>query len=316
MNLSRRAEAIPGILVVILILIVVTCIRSCTVVHAGQVGVQVSFGTVSKVPLEPGIAVHPPWASVYKYSTQQQSSVESDVPTMSQDSLTSTIDITVLWRLDGAKAALLYQEVGDLERFESVILQNKLRSAIREATKGVARAELYADQETQAQIQNYITKELSTDLGAHGLIVDGVLMRDLKLPAVLQAAIVSKVEREQQALRQQSELLRYTTEQQNKVAMAKAETEAARQVSERVHIEADAEAYKITTINAAASTNPVYVKLQALKTMEAIAASPSSKLFFIDSNSQSPVPLLHIADDLKGTGGTVPVKAVVGGVEK
>ncbi len=118
------------------------------------------------------------------------------------------------------------------------------------------------------------------------------------------------------AKKQQSELQRYTTEQQSKVAMAHAETEAAAQVADRVKIEADAEAYKIKTINEAAASNPVYVKLMALKTMEAIAASPSSKLFFIDSNSPTPVPLLHIADDLKGSGvGVLPAKAV-GGVEK
>jgi regulator of protease activity HflC (stomatin/prohibitin superfamily) len=316
MNNTRRGDTLVAILTIIAILIIITSLRSCTVVHAGQVGVQVSFGTVTNDSIDPGIAIHPPWASIYKYSTQQQQYTADDVATTSQDSLTSTVDITVIWRLDGKKAPQLYKEVGDLQRFEEVLLQTKLRSAIREATRGVERAEQYATQATQTQIQDYISKELNT-LSPHGMIIDDVLMRDLKLPAVLQEAVVSKVKREQMALMQQSELQRYTTEQQSKVAAAHAETEAAEQVAARVHIEADAEAYKIKVINEAAASNPVYVKLMALKTMEAIAASPSSKLFFIDSNSPTPVPLLHIADDLKSTGvGVLPAKAAAGGVER
>ena len=96
--------------------------------------------------------------------------------------------------------------------------------------------------------------------------------------------------------RQKAELERYNTEQQQKIALAIAEKDAAEAEAEKRRLLADAQAYEITKINEAIGKNPNYVKLQALKSLEAISKDPAAKVYFIDSKSSSPLPLMHMGD--------------------
>ena len=66
--------------------------------------------------------------------------------------------------------------------------------------------------------------------------------------------------------------------------------------AEKRRLLADAQAYEITKINDAIGKNPNYVKLQALKSLEAISKDPAAKIYFIDSKSSSPLPLMHLGD--------------------
>ena len=96
--------------------------------------------------------------------------------------------------------------------------------------------------------------------------------------------------------KQKAELDRYETEQQQKIALAIAEKDAAEAEAEKTRLLAHAQAYEITKINEAIGKNPNYVKLQALKSLEAISKDPAAKIYFIDSKSSSPLPLMHLGD--------------------
>ena len=56
----------------------------------------------------------------------------------------------------------------------------------------------------------------------------------------------------------------------------------------------------ITADNDATAQNPAYIQLQALKTLAEMSKDPAAKLYFLDSNSPSPLPLLHMGDNLGG----------------
>jgi len=73
-------------------------------------------------------------------------------------------------------------------------------------------------------------------------------------------------------------LERFATEQQQKVALAKAESEAATEQAAKLRVLADAQAYEIEKINTAIGNNPNYVKLQALEALKAISKDPASKM--------------------------------------
>jgi regulator of protease activity HflC (stomatin/prohibitin superfamily) len=101
----------------------------------------------------------------------------------------------------------------------------------------------------------------------------------------------------QEVEKQKAELERFKTEQQQKVALAKAESEAAKEQAAKQRVLADAQAYEIEKINDAIGNNPNYVKLQALEALKAISKDPASKIYFMDGNSQSPIPLMNIGND-------------------
>ena len=59
---------------------------------------------------------------------------------------------------------------------------------------------------------------------------------------------------------------------------------------------ADAQAYEIEKINSAIGSNPNYVKLQALEALKAISKDPASKIYFMDGDSPSPLPLMNFGN--------------------
>ena len=62
---------------------------------------------------------------------------------------------------------------------------------------------------------------------------------------------------------------------------------------------ADARAYEIRQLNEAIAENPAYLQLQAMEALKQISKDPSSKVYFINSDSPQPLPLMNIGDVLK-----------------
>jgi regulator of protease activity HflC (stomatin/prohibitin superfamily) len=89
-------------------------------------------------------------------------------------------------------------------------------------------------------------------------------------------------------------------EQEQQVAQAEASRRGAEEDAKRLRILADAKAYEIATINTAASGNPAYIQLQSLEALKKMAEDPAAKLYFMDSNSPSPLPLLNLGEPAAG----------------
>ena len=85
-----------------------------------------------------------------------------------------------------------------------------------------------------------------------------------------------------------------STEQQQIVAQAEAQRRAAEEQAKQTIILADAQAYEIEKINQAVGSNPSYIKLMSLEALKAISKDPASKIYFLDSNSTQPLPLMHL----------------------
>jgi len=263
-------------------------------VPAGYVGVATLFGEVKKEPFEEGLHVPVnPFYEWYFYDVRQKSHLEeANVP--SQDQLQTKIQVSVQFRLQGENAPKILQETGQAEDVLIVHIVPKLRSLMREQGKTIRRAEDFFLEETQQNMQTSLLEGLKDYLGSKGVSVEAVLMRDISLPPFIIKAIESKKEREQEVEKQKAELERFTTEQQQKVELAKAESEAAKEQALKKRLLADAQAYEIEKINTAIGDNPNYVKLQALEALKAISKDPASKIYFMDGNSPSPLPLMNI----------------------
>ena len=263
-------------------------------VPAGYVAVATLFGEVQSDPYEEGLHIPVnPFYEWFLYDVRQKSHLEeANVP--SQDQLQTKIQVSVQFRLMNDRAPKILQETGQFQDVLRVHIVPKLRSLLREQGKSIKRAEDFFLEETQQNMQMSLVEGLRVYLGAKGVNVGAVLIRDISLPPFIIKAIESKKEREQEVEKQKAELLRFETEQQQKVALAKAESKAATEQAAKLRVLADAQAYEIEKINKAIGNNPNYVKLQALEALKAISKDPASKIYFMDGDSPSPLPLMNM----------------------
>jgi len=266
-------------------------------VPAGHVGIATFFGEVEEdsYPEGPHFPVNPLLAW-YDMDVREKTTMLKGVEVPTRDQLLTKIDISLQYRLDASKAPKIYRETGDETMVVAVHLIPKARSLLREMGSRVDRAEDFFQEETRDLLAVGLTEGLSAYVGEKGILIDTVLVRSINLPTVLANAIEQKKEREQAVERQKAELERFRTEQLQQVAAAEAARLASEEQSKRQRILADAKAYEISAINKAIRGNPAYVQLQALEALKEMAKDPAAKIYFMDSNSTQPLPLMHMGE--------------------
>ena len=266
-------------------------------VPAGHVGVATFFGEVQDTPYPEGphFPVNPLFAW-HDMDVREKSTKLPGIEVPTRDQLLTKIDLSIQYRLNGAKAPVIFRETGDETQVVAVLMLPKVRSLLRELGTNIQRAEDFFLEETRDKLASGLQEGLANYVGPRGIIIDTVLVRGINLPPVLAKAIEQKKEREQAVEREKAELERFRTEQQQQVAEAQAKREAAEENANTVKILADAKAYEIAAINRAVSKNPAYVQLQALEALKKIAEDPSAKIYFMDGKSTQPLPLLHMGE--------------------
>ena len=286
---------VPIILVVVLILV---GSRFFVVVPAGHVAVATLFGKVQPEPLPEGlhIPINPLLDFVFFDVREMTMMDTANVP--SQDQLQTEIDVSVQFRVAADMAPEIYKNSGTVDAAIKKYVEPSLRSNLREAGKSIKRAEDFFMEETQASLQTDLLNRLREYLTPKGIIVDRVFLRDISLPAFITKAIESKKEREQAVEKQKAELERFKTEQQQLIAQAEAERMAAEENAARQRVLADAQAYEIEKLNEAMKENPAFLTLQAINALKEISKDPAAKLYFINSDSPQPLPLMNIGDSL------------------
>ncbi len=234
-----------------------------------------------------------PFYSWYFYDIRQKSHKET-AGINSQDQLQTALDVSVQYRFIPDMIPKILQETGGEEEVLQVHMVPKLRSLLREQSKSVLRAEDFFLEATQNTLQSRLFEGLKSYMAQKGIDVQAVLIRDIRLPAFITKAIEEKKQREQEVEKQKAELERFKTEQQQRVAAAKAEREAAEETAQQKRLLADAQAYEIGAINKAAGESPAYIKLKALEALQAISKDPAAKLYFLNGSSPEPLPLMHL----------------------
>jgi regulator of protease activity HflC (stomatin/prohibitin superfamily) len=269
-------------------------------VPAGHVGVAVLFGEVQPDPYPEGLNIVNPFLTWIDMDVRQDSFQIKQLEMPTRDQLLSKVDLNIQWRLDGSQAPFIYRDTGDKERIVQVHLHPQARSLIRELGTKIERAEDLFKDEVRDQLANALSEGLREYVADKGIVIESVLLRNINLPPVLAEAIGRKKEREQEVERQRAELERVKLEQEQGVAQAMASRRAAEEDAKRLRILADAKAYEISTINLAASGNPAYIQLQSLEALKKMSEDPAAKLYFMDSNSPQPLPLMNIGDPVVG----------------
>ena len=177
------------------LILIILLFSSITKVPTGTVGVLTLFGRVTGEVLPEGMHLINPLKSSNEMSIRTQELKESaSVP--SSEGLVINLDTSLIYHLNPEKAAEAYQKIGP--NYVLVLVEPNLRAAIREATASHSANALYTGE--REAVARQIFDQLTTQLGARGILVENVLLRDIQLPQTLKASIESKQQAEQEAL--------------------------------------------------------------------------------------------------------------------
>lgn len=196
---------------IIALVLVISLFSSVTRVDTGHVGVLTLFGKVTGETLGEGIHLINPLKTNNEMSVQTQTIKESaSVP--SSEGLMMALDTSLIFHLNPDRAAEVFQKIGS--DYQDKVVENQLRSAIREATASHTANALYTGE--REMVAKQIQDRISEDLGKRGITVENVLLRDIQLPATLKASIEAKQQAEQEALAMNFRLQKETQEAQRK----------------------------------------------------------------------------------------------------
>ena len=252
--------------IVAVILLLILLFSSTTSIPTGHVGVLTLFGRVTGDVLGEGIHLINPLKAVQKLSVQTQS-VKETANTPSNEGLILDLDTSLLFRLDGSKAAVVFQTVG--ENYAEKIVEPTLRAAIRSATSAHTANALYTN--ARELVQQQIQEELTKQLADRGVIVEAVLLRDVRLPAMLKSSIEAKQQAEQDALRMSFILQKEKQEAERK----------------RIEAQGIADFQKIV----AQGISPQLLEWKGIEATEKLALSNNTKVVVI-GNPKNGLPLV------------------------
>ncbi|MBW4564642.1 MAG: prohibitin family protein [Mojavia pulchra JT2-VF2] len=243
----------------------VTVFRVLAIVPPGNVGVINFFGEVSDDVLDPGIHIVNPFAKVLNFSTRLKD-VKENVDSTSQEGLSLNLDVGLQYKLDPKKAATVYKNIGT---DETQLVISRFRSTIRAITAKYPATEIYSSK--REEIAQKLDEQLTQQLPPLGFVVEETLLRNVKMPPELQAAIQNKLKAEQES-------------QQMKFILEKE-----RQESQRKRIEAQGIADSQKIISSGLSTQ--VLQLRAIEATQKLAQSQNSKIIIVGSG-QGGMPIL------------------------
>ena len=249
------------------------------IIEPGQVGVQVLFGKVQDNVLESGLHFINPLVEVTNFSVQTEnytmSAKESEgqiqgddaIRVLSSDGLEVTIDLSVLYRVNPAKAPYILQNIG--ENYQDKIVRPVTRTAIRDNAVNYQAVDLYSTKREEFQFK--INKTITDNFAKNGLEVQQILVRNITLPATVRASIESKIQAEQDAQKMQ-------------FVLQKEHQEADRK---RVEAQGIADYQKILSTGLTAQQ----LEYQSILAQKEIALSPNTKIIIIGGGKSTPIML-------------------------
>lgn len=208
MNVGATRGVLPFIGVAIIGLILMVLLFNCVSrIGTGNVGVLTLFGRVTGETLAEGIHLINPLKTVNEMSIRSVT-VKESASTPSSEGLMMSLDTSLIYHLNPDHAAEVFQKLGP--RYEDVVVENTLRSAIREATASHSANALYSGERDAVAKQIY--EKLLSELSPRGMVVENVLLRDIQLPMTLKQSIEAKQQAEQEALAMNFRLQKETQE--------------------------------------------------------------------------------------------------------
>jgi regulator of protease activity HflC (stomatin/prohibitin superfamily) len=248
-------------------------------INAGTVGVTSLYGSVQPGILTSGLNVINPLLDVTDFDIRTQNYTMSSAPSegdqqgddairvLSNDGLEVVIDLTVLYRVSGIDAPKIFKEIG--VSYKDKIVRPVTSTRIRDNAVYYDAVALYSTK--RVEFQDRIFKTIQEDFKSRGLILEQLLIRNINLPASVKASIESKINAEQDA-------------QKMTFVLQKEKQEAERK---RVEAQGIADYQRIISIGLTGKQ----LQYESIKAQKELAASPNTKIIFMDGKGSSSIIL-------------------------
>jgi regulator of protease activity HflC (stomatin/prohibitin superfamily) len=199
-----------------------------TVISVGEVGVLHFLGTVHERPLDQGVHLVNPLASIEKMSIREQSFPEGGgverIEAQTSEQLNVTLEVSILFQLDGAVAPELYSRLGSERSIKSSIVLNAMRNGVRDAVATKSINEIFSP--NRRELATDMLNEIQAKAGDRIEVVE-VFVRDVQAPPRVREAIEAKLEREQEVEQErfQTEIIQERAQQEIEEAKGIAEAQ-------------------------------------------------------------------------------------------
>lgn len=241
----------------VLLLSLTVLLKSIAIINPGEVGVVSNLGKISQV--DPGIHLVSPLSRVIPFTTKTQLlDLENVVPT--KEGLTVELDTSVLYRITPNSAKDIYATIGS--EYEKTIVIPEVSSVVRGLTSESDAKALYSGGGRNL-IQNALKENLSERLEGRGIVIEDVLLKNLKLPTELTNSIELKAKAEQDSSRMEFVLAKERQEAERKAVEAQGIADFQRIVSDGI--------------------SPNLLKWKGIEATEKLANSVNSKVVIIGS---------------------------------
>ena len=206
--------------------------NTVVVVDVGEVGVKHFLGKVDPVPLGQGIHVINPLASVEIMSIREQSfpprgQIEQ-IEAQTSEQMNVTLEVSLLYRIDPARAPDLFDRIGSEDLIEQSIVLNAIRNGVRDAVATKSINDIFSPD--RARVSSDMMAAIQLKAGDRIQVVE-VFLRDVQAPPTVRQAIDEKLQREQQVAAEkfQTEIIEEQALQE--IAAARGLAEAQRIIS-------------------------------------------------------------------------------------
>ncbi|MGY6562416.1 MAG: prohibitin family protein [Luteibaculaceae bacterium] len=214
-----------------------------------------------------GLNVIAPWNEMIIFDVSEQK-IEETMDVLSQNGLAISVDVAIRYSPVPSRLADLFDKFR--LNYHDLLVRQELRSAVRRIIGRFTAEELYSTR--REEIEATIRSTIEQVLTANNVEMRALLIRSIKLPPTITAAIESKLQQEQESLAYQFRL-------------EKEESEA-----ERKRIEAEGSARANSIINS--SLTPSLLKMRGIEATERLANSPNSKVVVIGGGKDGGLPLI------------------------
>jgi regulator of protease activity HflC (stomatin/prohibitin superfamily) len=283
-NEPARVGALLAVIGVVVAIVFFVMNAGLVEVKANEVAVVFNTlnGNLKPEPLGPGLHVIIPGvqqATLYSAAQQEytmagvvnEGAIRGDdaVVALTSDGQQVKIDITIIYRIDPAKANLVH--VRWQGRYQDSLVRPTVRSEVRAATSQFKVEQIYGVE--HQQLAQAIQDGVRGKLEAEGFQVTDVLIRNIAFSEEYVKAIDQKQVAQQQA--QEAEFRVKEKEQEAAQARAVAQGEA-----DAFRIRAEGEAEALNLINEQLAKNPLLLQWRYVEQL-----GPDVKLIIIPSNS-------------------------------
>ena len=207
-------------------------LNAVVVIGVGEVGVKHFLGQVDRTPLEQGVHVINPLATVEKMSVREQSYPESEgveqIEAQTSEQMNVAMEVSLLFRIDPARAPDLFDRIGSELQIKRSIVLNAIRNGVRDAVATKSINQIFSPD--RREVATAMKQAIQEKAGDRIEVVE-VFLRDVQAPAAVRQAIDEKLQREQNVAAEkfQTEIIQERAQQQ--IEEAKGIAEAQRIIS-------------------------------------------------------------------------------------